>query len=467
MKMPESMFDYTQEQASIMQEAPQVAYDVQKHSPIVPNTLQQTPSLTPINYPYQQLVNYPSYPQAAYYQPQLPRPAFYPQIPVVLTQHETPAMWDREFGKQHDTMAWAKEFEKIEKYLASDQRKEQTTEDLIFPDFEKIWATSPQNDHHAPSSLEEYRFETSNQYLERDDPQKLLALARMYKGRGATGSGNLTNAALIFEALLQRADASTVAPKQELWSMLGETQAENEKDAAAIAAFKMALNDNPGNALALMDIAICYTNEGRDLDSLKSLYEWVKVQYPAFQFLGNNDPASMRNSLIHHYQTIQQYIYQNNAQSQAAVDPDLIIGLGLLYYSAGNESRAMALECFQEALKHRPDDPSLLNRIGATLANEHKCDEAIPYYEKALARRPHFVRAMHNLGVAKLNLGRYQEAARHLIEGLVTSNFEKHQVNISTALWDTLKRSFYCMERSELAELCQTRDLSGIIKALE
>ena len=50
-------------------------------------------------------------------------------------------------------------------------------------------------------------------------------------------------------------------------------------------------------------------------------------------------------------------------------------------------------------------DPLLYNRLGATLANSGKTDEAIRYYQEALDIQPAYVRARFNLAVASMNLG--------------------------------------------------------------
>lgn len=50
-------------------------------------------------------------------------------------------------------------------------------------------------------------------------------------------------------------------------------------------------------------------------------------------------------------------------------------------------------------------DPLLYNRLGATLANSGKTDEAIRYYHEALEIQPAYVRARFNLAVANMNLG--------------------------------------------------------------
>lgn len=87
------------------------------------------------------------------------------------------------------------------------------------------------------------------------------------------------------------------------------------------------------------------------------------------------------------------------------------------------------------------------NRLGATLANSGRPEDAIEAYHKALEYKPTFVRARFNLGVSCLNIGCYKEAAEHLLGALSMHQIEKSgsMKNVSTSLRDTLHRTFQMM----------------------
>lgn len=53
-------------------------------------------------------------------------------------------------------------------------------------------------------------------------------------------------------------------------------------------------------------------------------------------------------------------------------------------------------------------DSRLWNRLGATLANGQKSEEAINAYHHALKLSPGFIRARYNLGISCINLGAYK-----------------------------------------------------------
>ncbi|KAI1773986.1 TPR-like protein [Hypoxylon cercidicola] len=292
--------------------------------------------------------------------------------------------------------------------------------------------------------------------------------------------GNLSLAALAFEAAIQK-DPTHV----EAWVQLGTAQAQNEKETAAIRALEQAKSLDPNNAPALMTLAVSYTNEGYDSLAYRTLERWLSIRYPSVISPSDlSSPAEIgfteRQEL---HDRVTNYFIQAARLSPDGerMDPDVQVGLGVLFYGA--EEYEKAVDCFSAALastelgsSNRQNQVHLLwNRLGATLANSGKSEEAIAAYEKALTLRPNFVRARYNLGVSCINMSCYEEAAGHLLaalnmhkevekEGrekareLLGGNVSDAQLdamttqNRSTNLYDTLRRVFTQMNRRDLAE---------------
>lgn len=292
--------------------------------------------------------------------------------------------------------------------------------------------------------------------------------------------GNLSLAALAFEAAVQK-DPQHV----EAWTMLGSAQAQNEKEAPAIRALEQALKLDRSNLDALMGLAVSFTNEGYDSTAYRTLEQWLATKYP--QIIDQSALSSATDMGFTDRHQLHEKV--TNLFIQAAqlspdgehMDPDVQVGLGVLFY--GDEEYAKAVDCFEAALASTESGSSnqrrqvhlLWNRLGATLANSGRSEEAIAAYEKALTLNPNFVRARYNLGVSCINIGCYEEAAQHLLgalamhkvvekegrerarevvgEGVDDAELERMmQQNQSANLYETLRRVFSQMGRRDLSE---------------
>jgi len=322
-------------------------------------------------------------------------------------------------------------------------------------------------------AVEDYLFEEDNPFF-RNQPDPFAEGLRIMEE-----SGNLSLAALAFEAACQK-DTSHI----EAWVHLGAAQAQNEKEEAAIRALEHALTLDPRHLSALMGLAISYTNEGYDTVAYRTLERWLSAKYPGVLPPDQlSSPADMgfTDRMQLHERVKDAFIRAAQLSPDGEhMDPDVQVGLGVLFY--GSDDYDKAVDCFQAALASTEQGASnqrsqlhlLWNRLGATLANSGRSEEAIAAYEKALTIHPNFVRARYNLGVSCINVGCHAEAAGHLLAaldmhnavetrgreqareilgGVSDENLERMTTqNRSTTLYDTLRRVFGQMGRRDLAE---------------
>ena len=293
-------------------------------------------------------------------------------------------------------------------------------------------------------------------------------------------AGNLSLAALAFEAAVQK-DPSHIAA----WNMLGSAQAQNEKETPAIRALEQALKLDPSNLDALMGLAVSYTNEGYDATAYRTLERWLSTKYPQIIApieLSQTAEVGFTDRQQLHEKVTNLFIRAAQLSPDGEhMDPDVQVGLGVLFY--GDEEYEKAVDCFAAALTSTESGTTnqqqqihlLWNRLGATLANSGRSEEAIAAYEKALTLNPNFVRARYNLGVSCINIGCYEEAAQHLLGALsmhrvveqegrervqeVVGGVDEEKLermmsmNQSTNLYETLRRVFSQMERRDLSKL--------------
>lgn len=297
----------------------------------------------------------------------------------------------------------------------------------------------------------DYQFEDqqNNQFLDlpkENDPYE-IGLQLMENG------AKLSEAALAFEAAIQKNENHI-----EAWLKLGEVQTQNEKEIAGISALEKCLELHPENSEALMTLAISYINEGYDNAAFATLERWISTKYPQVSeqaraqepAISDEDRYTLNKRVTNLFLTAAQL-----SPNQASMDPDVQMGLGVLFYA--NEDFDKTIDCFKAALSIKPDDAVLWNRLGASLANSSRSEEAVNAYFKALELKPSFVRARYNLGVSCINIGCYKEAAEHLLSGLAMHQVEGQEElslnhNQSSSLIETLKRAFIALDRRDLLE---------------
>ncbi|KAL8902039.1 MAG: hypothetical protein Q9207_004904 [Kuettlingeria erythrocarpa] len=362
-------------------------------------------------------------------------------------------------------------------YLNDDHLAQFDTETFPPRDFDTWESFDGIHDHFRDPDLGDYTFEDSNIFSNATDPYAEGT-------RIMREAGNLSLAALAFEAAVQKEPQHLDA-----WVALGSAQAQNEKETPAIRALEQAIQIDPNNLPALMGLAISYTNEGYDATAYRTLERWLSVKYPSVfspqDLSPPHDIGFTDRHLLHDKVTAAFIRAAQLSPDGAAMDPDVQVGLGVLFYGA--EEYAKAVDCFEAALSsseqghanHRDQAHLLWNRLGATLANSGRSEDAIVAYEKALQLNPNLVRARYNLGVSCINIGCNEEAAQHLLGALAMHGVVEREgvqrvrdvvgdadvgegevrrmasMNQSTNLVETLRRVFGNMGRRDLAEKVQ------------
>lgn len=296
----------------------------------------------------------------------------------------------------------------------------------------------------------EYQFESAetNQFTDLPADQDPYQIGLQLMASGA----RLSEAALAFEAAIAKNPNHVDA-----WLKLGEVQTQNEKEVAGIAALEKCLQLEGENGAALMTLAISYINEGYDNAAFATLERWISTKYPeiANEAREKNPTITDEDRFSVHRRVTELFIQAAQlSPDHANMDADVQMGLGVLFYA--NEDFDKTIDCFRAALSIRPNDAVLWNRLGASLANLNRPEEAVTAYFKALELQPTFVRARYNLGVLCINIGCYKEAAEHLLLGLAMHEVEGQTQTLShnqlLLLMETLKRAFIAMDRRDLLE---------------
>lgn len=294
--------------------------------------------------------------------------------------------------------------------------------------------------------LAEYEFvvnNAANPYSTHDDP--------FTAGVELFDKGMITEAILALEMEVQRNPTNSAA-----WQALGQAHAENDKDNLAILSLEKAVQVDPENLDALAALAVSYTNDFARDKALDALETWLQRNKEYTHIPGTYGAAPpaqdfYTESWTRHGRVVDMFL--EAAQLKPAdPDPEVQTALGLLYNLSFEYDRAV--DCFKAALTKRPSDYRLWNKLGATLANSNRGEEALGAYFKALEGKPTYVRARANLGISFLALNSYNEAAQSFLSAL-------HLHPNAVHLWDNLKMVFRLMGRDDLEERAANNDIEA------
>jgi len=315
-------------------------------------------------------------------------------------------------------------------------------------------------------------------------PQNLSYPDNLYEqGIQNFNEGNISKAILCFESTLRNIDPEHA----DAWRMLGKCHTENDEDQKAIICWLHSLERDPFSPETLLALGVAYVNELDYEKAVETLKSWV-ANHPLYAGMvddttnskkmgkaeeneeegdlygtanveeeilnGDNRSArQMRAQTVIEMRDVERLLLralEYDRTDDAAAD--VYEALGVVY----NVSRDYdaAVDAFRRAIDVRPKDYQLRNKLGATLANGNRSDEALPLYKVALSLKPKYARGWLNMAISHSNLHNYSEAARCYLQTLSLNPEARH-------VWSYLRIALTCDEKWDLLPLAASQNLSA------
>mmetsp|Transcript_111832 Transcript_111832/g.311216 ORF Transcript_111832/g.311216 Transcript_111832/m.311216 type:complete len:743 (-) Transcript_111832:111-2339(-) len=320
--------------------------------------------------------------------------------------------------------------------LASEDGEAALLEQAWLGDMERIYAGASSGRH------SEYQFSKENKYLESDDP--LAEAMRLLR------EGRDREALLALEAEVQRNPESS-----EGWRQLGQLYAELDQDVEAIQCLRRGHEVDPYNLDSLLALGVSCTNELDQLPALRYLRLWIE-NHEEHQALvqGVEPPAE------YEYEAWRQQVTAlfNQAAQGNPLDANVFVALGVLENI--NRNYDAAIQALATACRLRPNDHTVWNKLGATLANSGKSEQAVVAYDQGLQLKPNYARSWSNLAIAHANLGQHADAARFYLSSLVLNPEATH-------IWNFLHSAVLNMNNVNAFEAIDQRDLAACTRLID
>lgn len=379
------------------------------------------------------------------------------------------------------SVSWGDEFTSLEEAVG--KHAERANEAGFFADedtFERMYEAAFHEYVGVEERQREYRFG------ERDQVMGRSALEALEEGVRMRESGRLSMAIALFEEALNRNVDDPHPPlekglRAKAWFLLGMTLADSDDDEMAIVALRNGLNEFDGDAIgerrrdhpyllqSLLALSVSYTNELDHLNAYANINEWFTV-WKAGKGVSDVQADVFGDAFQDATKAGAQRLLSemNTAAQQNSRDTDLYVVMGVLYNLQRECTHAATV--LRQAVTLRPNDPSLWNKLGATLANGGEGDDALRAYRRAVDINPALVRAWVNVGTAYSNRQEYAKAARYYLKSL--SLTLEHDVNKKNELsghqdrmghvWGYLRTALISMSRADILHHVDARDVDAL-----
>ena len=247
-----------------------------------------------------------------------------------------------------------------------------------------------------------------------DNGQAQLTVAAAYRETVAHFSaGKYTEAEQLCTSII-----NTQPNHMDAINLLGVIAQKNSNHQQAVALFQRALNIDCSNATLYYNQAISLYQLGHREEAIKIIEAGLTVAQKNRQL--NDLLRDIKNDHIAHTEAKKA---QQRSTAQKAVRQ------GLAHHQAG--SLDAAIDCYQLALQHHPENAVALSNLGLVMQSRGKLAEAINYHLKSLAINPNNPTAHFNLGAALQEQGKLTAASESYQQAInIKADFRAAYTNL-------------------------------------
>ncbi|KAL2312990.1 Peroxisomal targeting signal receptor [Schizosaccharomyces pombe] len=232
----------------------------------------------------------------------------------------------------------------------------------------------------------------------------------------------------------------------EAWKWLGRIHTLLGNESRVVEALLEAVKLDSTNLDLMMDLAVSYVNQSLNVQALVCLEDWIVNSFPQYRnrFAKINERFEEKDS-ANDLLKMQMYFLDVAYELSLAKKRSSKVqaGLGIIMYMLKEYERSA--DCFRQALQDEPSNEILWNKLGAALTNAEKNTEAVSSYNRAVSLQPQYVRVRSNMAVSNINLGCFEDAAKHLlaaIDIIQNSSTSMESCESNEELWEMLRKVF-------------------------
>ena len=203
---------------------------------------------------------------------------------------------------------------------------------------------------------------------------------------------------------------------------------------------------------------ISYVNELNPVLALESLKTWMSHN-PRYAGIKYNEDEYSDGTLMDEIMQL-----MTTAEKWAPDDYNVPVVLGVLF-NVSNDYENAVHSFFRASniISHQQQQEmsigeelySVLNKVGASLANANQNQNAIEFYKKSLEIRPRFVRGWLNMGIAHANQNDYSTALKYYMHALELNQNANH-------IYNYMRVALTSLNRLDLVQMCNSNDVHNL-----